>query len=189
MRTGLLAPLPWTSGSRTVRYTFLLLESHPDCGFLLQKPRRLRLSVRQPAQPLRVPKLLPHRLGACPVACPIQPAPTSAPPIFYFLSFKLPPPKAPHLLEKPYQSPNPTCVPRGCDSQGSLPASLHCVNGGGWWALGDKVEGRYDVGEDGRGDLLSELQTVYLLFQVPSRNLDSVHASGSISGFENPCLA
>jgi len=60
MRTGLLAPLPWTSGSRTLRYKFLLLENHPDCGFLLQQPKKTEAKHETTLlQHLRVPKLFP----------------------------------------------------------------------------------------------------------------------------------
>lgn len=114
MRTGLLAPLPWTSGSRTVRYTFLLLESHPDCGFLLQQPKKPKIKHETTLlQHLRVPKLLPPS-RSLPRSLPHPACSNFSSSHILFLSFKLcPPPKAPASSGKAYQSPNPTCVPRG----------------------------------------------------------------------------
>lgn len=43
--------------------------------------------------------------------------------------------------------------------------------------LGDKVEDCMMWVRGWQGDLLSELQTVYYVFKVPSRNSDSVHAA------------
>lgn len=67
--------------------------------------------------------------------------------------------------------------------RGLSPASLHCVNGGGWWALGDKVEDGMMWVRGWQGDLLSELQTVY--YVVSKSRLEiwtQFMLQGSISG-------